>query len=102
MDTKAHRHPHPVARLEIGVECLQDPHNPQTSTHGAPRVVFVRLGIAKVDEQTVAEILRNVPVKAPDDLGTGTLLGAHDFPQVLRVEGGGEGRGAHQVTEQDR
>ena len=61
MDPQAHRNPHPVARLEIGVQCLQDPHNLQTSAHGALRVVFVRLGIAKVDEQTIAEILRDGP-----------------------------------------
>jgi hypothetical protein len=62
----------------------------------------MRLGIPKVDEQAIAEILRNVPVKALDDLRTGALVGAHDLPRVFGVELGGEGRRAHHVTEQDR
>jgi hypothetical protein len=65
-------------------------------------VIFMRLGIPKVDEQAIAQILRNVPVKALDDLRTGALVGTHDVPQVFGVESGGEGCRAHYVTEQDR
>jgi hypothetical protein len=33
----------------------------------------MRLGIAKVDQQAITEILGNMPLKALDDLGTGGL-----------------------------
>jgi hypothetical protein len=102
MDTKAHRDPDPMALREMGIECLQHPQHPKTSTDGALRVILVRLGIPKVDEQAIAQVLGNVPVKALDDLRAGALVGAHDLPQVFGIEVGGEGRGAHQVTEQDR
>jgi len=56
-------------------------------------------GIAKVDQQTITEILCDMPAEALDDLGTGRLIGPHDLAQLLRVEPFGEGRGAHQITE---
>src|SRR6266446_1505990 len=59
----------------------------------------MRLGIAKIDEQPIAEILGNMAVKALDDLGTGGLVGAHDLPQVFWVELAREDSGVYQVTE---
>ena len=68
---------------------IQRPHglqDAQAGAHGTLRVIFMRLRIAKVDEQAIAQILRNMPVKALDDLGTGGLVGAHDLAQVFGVE----------------
>ena len=39
--------------------------------YGALGVVFVRLGIAKVDEEAIAEILGDVTLEAGDDLRIG-------------------------------
>jgi hypothetical protein len=60
----------------------------------------VRQGIAEVDEQAIAEILGDMPVKAGDHLGTGVLIGPHHFAQVFRVKLAGQGGRVHQITEQ--
>ena len=52
----------------------------------------MRLGIAKVDQQAIAEILGDMALKALDDRGTGGLIGPHHLPQVFRVELAGEAR----------
>src|SRR5215468_4268368 len=54
---------------------------PRASTIPGPYrplgVIFVRQGVAEVDEQAVAEVLGNMPLIASDHLGTGLLIGAH-------------------------
>ena len=60
----------------------------------------MRLGIAKIDQQAIAEILGDMPLKALDDLGTGGLIGAHHLPQIFGIELAGERGRIHQVTEQ--
>jgi hypothetical protein len=60
----------------------------------------MRLGIAKIDQQAVAEILGDMPVKALDDLGTGSLISAHHVPPIFGIKLAGERGRIHQVTEQ--
>ena len=62
----------------------------------------MRLRIAKVDQQAIAQVLRNVPVKALDHVGTGRLVGAHHLAEVFRVELPGQHGGVHQITKQHR
>ena len=56
--------------------------------------------MAEVDQQAVAEILRDMPLKAGDHLGAGLLMSPDDLAQVFRVELTGKSRGVHQVAEQ--
>jgi hypothetical protein len=58
----------------------------QSGPHSPLRVVFVRQRIAKVDQQAIAQVLDNVPIKALDDWGTGGLVGAYRGAVVLWVE----------------
>ena len=37
---------------------------PKPGAHGALGIIFMRLGIAKIDEQAIAEILRDMPLEA--------------------------------------
>jgi hypothetical protein len=60
----------------------------------------MRLGIAKVDEQPVAEILGDMPLKAADHLGAGLLIGPHHLSPLLGVELASEASRVHQVAEQ--
>src|SRR5213080_1896449 len=60
----------------------------------------MRPGIAKVDQQAIAEILGDMPLKAGNYLGAGPLIGPHDIAQLFRVELAGEHSRADQVTEQ--
>ena len=62
----------------------------------------MRLGIAKVDQQAIAEILGDMALKALDDLGAGRLVGPHHLAQVFGVELAGERGRVDQVTEQHR
>ena len=60
----------------------------------------MRLRIAKVHQQAIAEILGNMALEALDDLRAGLLVRSHDLPQVLGIEATGEGGRVYQVTEQ--
>ena len=76
--------------------------NAQAGVHRAPGIVFMGRGVAKIDQQPIAEILGDMALVVLDDLGSGLLVGAHHRAQVFRVELAGELRGAHQVAEQHR
>ena len=101
MDPQAHRQLHPPLLRETGIELPQGLDDPQPGPHGPLGVIFVRQGVAKVDEQAVAEILRDMALKAGDHLGAGLLIGPHHLAQVFRVELADERRRVHEVTEQD-
>ena len=60
----------------------------------------VRLGVAKVDEQSIAEILRDMALIAGDHCGADVLIGPHHFAPVFGVELAGEHRRVDQVAEQ--
>jgi hypothetical protein len=65
------------------------------------RIVFMSLGIAKIDEQTVTEKLGDVPVIASNHLRTGSLIRTDHVPVLFGVELAGESSGVHKVTEHD-
>ena len=48
-----------------------------------PAASFWAWAVAEVDEQAIAEILGDMPVKAGDHLGTGVLIGPHHFAQLF-------------------
>ena len=60
MDPEAHGHPHPVALLQERVERVHGAEDTKAGPYGTLGVVFVRQGIAKVDQEPIAEILGNV------------------------------------------
>ena len=68
--------------------------------HRPLRIVFMRLWVAKVDQQTISKVLRNMPLVALNHLGRRLLIGPHDGPEVFRVKLPREHRRAHQVAEQ--
>ena len=85
---------------QAGIELSQGLDHPQPGPHRPLGIIFVRQGIAEVDEQAIAEILGDMPLKAGDHLGAGVLIGPHHLAQVFRVELAGEGGRVHEVTEQ--
>ena len=56
-------------------------------------------GIAKVDQQAVPEILRNVAPIVVDDRGTETLILLHRGPPFFGIQVLSEVGRAHEVTE---
>ena len=100
MDPQAHGQLHPLLLRQAGIELAQGLDHPQPGPHRPLGVIFVRQGIAEVDQQAIAEILGDMPLKAGDHLGAGVLIGPHHLAQVFRVELAGERGRVHQVTEQ--
>ena len=68
--------------------------------HRTPGIVFMGRGVAKIDQQAIAEILGDMTRVLPDDRGCGLLVGAHHRTQVFRVKLARELCGAHQVAEE--
>src|SRR5712692_9633307 len=77
-------------RVQEG-RCAHRFYNPQPDTHCPLGVVLVRHWITKVDQQAIAEIFREMPVKAADHLGTQLLISA-DYLAALRDRVGWRGR----------
>src|SRR5262245_44893501 len=75
--------------------------NPKTSAYSPLGIIFMRLGIAKIDEHTIIQILGDMAIKALDDLSTGSVIDLNYFAQVFRVELPRERCRARQVTEHD-
>ncbi len=62
----------------------------------------MRTGIAKVYENAITEILRDVAVVALNHLRTSLLILLHDVAQVFRIKLCRKRRGAHHVNEHYR
>ena len=56
------------------------------------RVILVRLGIAEIDQHTVAHVLGNKTVEADDRIGDAAVVLPDQLAQILRVKTGREGR----------
>jgi hypothetical protein len=102
MHPLADRQAHPLFLRQAGIELAHGLDHPQPGPYGALRVIFVRLRIAKIDQQPIAEVLRNVPVIARDHPGAGVLIGAYDLAQVFGIKLASQCCRVHQVTKQHR
>ena len=100
MDPQAHGQVHPALLPQAGIELAHGLDHAQPGPHGPLGVIFVRLGVPEVDQEAIAEILGDMPLKAGDHLGAGLLIGPHHLAQVFRIELTGEHGRVHQVTEQ--
>jgi hypothetical protein len=102
MDADAHRQSSVLVLRQTGIQRVHSLEDAQAGLHRALRIVFMGPGIPKVDQQTIAEILGDVPVKTLDHLRAGALIGAHHLAPLLGVELAGEHGGVHQVAKQHR
>jgi hypothetical protein len=87
---------------EAWSECLQHLDNPEPRPHSASGIVFMGSRIAKVDQQSIAQILRDMPPKVFDNSGTCLLVSTYELPVLFRVELSRERGRAYQVTEHYR
>ena len=102
VDAKPHSELRTVLCCQVSIQGGDGLGIVQASVHGAPGIVFMGRGVAKIDEEPIAEILGDVARVGLDDLGSGFLVGVDHGAQVFGVELAGELGGAHQVTEQHR
>jgi hypothetical protein len=102
MEAQAYGEGYPALPREARIELPDGFRHPEPRPHRPRGVIFVRPGIAKVDQQPIAEILRNMPVIALNHSGAGALIGPHHLAPLFGVELAGEHRRVHQITEQHR
>ncbi len=74
--------------------------HPEPGPHGPLRIIFMRQRVAEVDQQAIAEILRDMPLKAGNHFGAGVLIGPHDLPELFGVKLRRERGRADQITKQ--
>jgi hypothetical protein len=100
VDAKPDGELHAVAGLQTRIQPPDSLDEFHARVHRPLRIVFMRLWVAKVDQQTISEVLRNMPLVALNYRGRSLLIGPHDSPKVFRVKLPREHRRAHQVAEQ--
>jgi hypothetical protein len=102
VDADANGELHAIVALKPGVDSTHPVENAQTGVHGSHRVVFMGAGIAKVDEEAIAEILSDIALIALDNRSRRLLIDPHHLPQLFRVELSGEIRRSDEVAEHHR
>src|SRR5215831_1167991 len=85
--------------LQTLIQVSQGSKNSQPSSYCSLRIVFMGVGIAEIDEQTVTKQLGDMPIVALNNVGTYPLIGTHHVTPVFRVELRCELRRVHQVAE---
>src|SRR5215510_9772495 len=91
----------PFVSLQACIQVFHRRKNAQPSPYCSLRIVFMRLGIAEIDEETVTEQLGDMPIVALDHVGTHPLIGTDDSPVLFGIELRREFGGIDQVTEHD-
>jgi hypothetical protein len=76
---------HPFGLVQPLIQVSEGRKHAQTSPDGSLRVIFMGLGVAKIDEETISEQLRNMPIVPLDNLGTHPLVGTDDVPILLWI-----------------
>ena len=74
MDADPHGQAHTVVTRQGRVQRAHRLDHAQAGAHGPLGVVFMGLRIAKVHQQPITEILRDIPLKALDHGGAGLLI----------------------------
>src|SRR6266446_8634476 len=87
--------------FETSIQISHGIEDTQACPYGSLGVIFMGLGIAKVDQEPIPEELGKVSCIALDDVSAHLLIRMDHVPIVFGVELGGELRRVHQVTEHD-
>src|SRR6516165_9033370 len=67
----------------MGLQGTRSRHQLQTRAHGALGVVLVSLGIAEIDQNTVAHVLRYKPPEALHRLSDAFLISRNDLAEIF-------------------
>ena len=100
MDPQAHGEGYPPLLCQAGIELCHRLQDAQPRPHRPLGVILVRQGIAKVAQQPITKILRDMPLETRDHFGPGVLIGAHHLAPRFGVELTGQRGRVHQITEQ--
>ena len=102
MDRQAHRQWHTPLPRQARIELPHGLYNPESGPHRPLRIILVGQGVAKIDQQSIAEILRDMALKTLDHCRAGRLISAHHLAQLFRVKTRRQCRRVDQVTKQHR
>ena len=69
----------PLACCRLGIEGSHGIDNSQASPYCSLSIIFMGLGITEVDQESIPQELRNVPVVALDNFRASTLVRTHDL-----------------------
>ncbi len=84
------------------VERRQRVENRQAGANRTLAIVFVRLWITEIDDQTVAQVLVDVPAEACNGLGCETLVLPGYVAPIFGVETGGNFSRVDEIAKQHR
>ncbi len=101
MHADAHRQRNLQLRHQPRAQLADRRDDAQPGAHRALGVVFMRLGMAEVHHQSIAEKLGDMALVAFDDRRAGRLIGADHLPQVFGIEPSGQRSRAREVAEHD-
>ena len=76
-------------------------HEIEPNPHGAFSIVLVRLGVAEIDEESVAHVSGDIPAHPSDHRGATSLEPADHVAQVLGIERGRQNRRADEIAKKD-
>ena len=93
---------HPPLLRQGAVQRVHRLDNAQAGPDRPLGLIVMGLRVTKVDEQPVAQMLRDLAPKALDHLRTGGLVGLEHRQQVFRIELASERCRAHQIADQHR
>jgi hypothetical protein len=98
VDTQPHGKLDAILGFHAAIQRPHGLHNPQSSAHGAVRIIFVCLGVAKVNQKPITEILRYMAVKSLNHVSGRFLVRAHDLAKVFGIEPGRQVGRAEQIA----
>jgi len=76
----------PFGWLQTGVEGFYRLYDSQTRMDSSEGIIFMCLGIAKIDQETIAQELGNVSVKTLDNFSTCRLIGTYHVSVHFGIE----------------
>jgi hypothetical protein len=100
MDPQPHRHLVARRQRRVGQKRSEGVQQVQPRPDRPLRVVFMRYGVAKIDQHAIAQVLGQITIEALHHVGTGLVIGADNLPVVFRVQVPRQHGRVHQITEQ--
>src|SRR5262245_26605987 len=88
--------------LQTSIEVSHRSKNSQTSSYCSLGIIFVCLGIAEIDKQTVTEQLSDMPIVALNNFRTHLLIRTYHCSVIFGIELRRKFGGIDQVTEHHR
>src|SRR4029453_8915758 len=84
--------------LQTCIQVFHRSEDAQACSYCSMRIIFMGVGIAEIDEQTITEQLGNMSFIALDDFRADFLVCTYHVPVVFGIELGGEAGGIDQIA----